>query len=161
MSAGAAYNPAKYAGTFLVGCNSTQTPGVGTCSVNGTTAPVDQLAGTSLWRVLLNGEYAHNLNSYLVGFVQSDLTFESEKFQSATPGPYNVVPDIWSLGGRVGIRSADGHWGVSLFGRNLLDQHVHLVIPDVLGGFDGGAGLSYWTTPPTGVAWGVTLDARF
>ncbi|GGL35504.1 TonB-dependent receptor [Caulobacter rhizosphaerae] len=161
FSAGAIYNDASYSDSFLVACAPSQVAGVGACSAAGTTKPVSQIAGVPKWRVLLNGEYAKEISSGLTGFVQSDLTYESKQFTQATPDPMIGQPEHWLLGGRVGVRSTDGHWGLSLFGRNLLDKHYDQLSYDVLSGFNGGAGRSFWITPAMGRTWGATLDARF
>jgi iron complex outermembrane receptor protein len=161
FSAGAIYNDAKYSDSFLVSCAPSQTAGVGACSAQGTTRPVSQIAGVPKWRVLLNGEYAKEIASGLTGFVQSDLTYESKQFTQATPDPMLGQPEHWLLGGRVGVRSTDGRWGLSLFGRNLLDKRYDNLSYDVMSGFNGGGGRSFWIAPAQGRTWGASLDARF
>lgn len=161
FSAGAIYNVAKYSDDFVVACAPTQTPGVGACSAAGTTRPVSQIAGTPKFRLLLNGEYAKEVATNLTGFVQADLTYETKQFTQATPDPVTDQPEHWLLGGRIGVRSTDGRWGLSVFGRNLLDKYYDQLSYDVLSGFDGGAGRSFWVTPTAGRTFGATLDARF
>jgi iron complex outermembrane recepter protein len=161
FSAGAIYNAAKYSDDFLVACAPTQTAGSGACSAAGITRPVGQIAGTPKFRLLLNGEYAKEVATNLTGFAQADLTYESKQFTQATPDPVTDQPEHWLLGGRVGVRSTDGRWGVSFFGRNLLDKRYDQLSYDVLSGFNGGAGASFWVTPTVGRTWGATLDARF
>jgi iron complex outermembrane receptor protein len=134
---------------------------VGTCNANHVTPAVSQLAGVPKWRFLLNGEYAREIRSDLTGFVQADFTYESETYGGPAPNPITDISDHQLLGGRVGVRASDGRWGLSLFGRNLLDKDYSLITQDVLSGFDGGAGQSYWVAPAKGRTWGVTLDARF
>lgn len=163
LNAGVIFNDAEYSSDFLVSCNSQQAPGMGNCSASGTTAPVGQLAYTPKWRVLLNGEYAVELSSNITGFIQSDLAFESPQYFSATPDPNLQTGSRWMLGGRVGVRSKDGRWGVGIFGRNLLDKTYPVVFADALTAFNGGGGRSYATAPS--IDWhrsfGLTLDASF
>lgn len=160
---GAIYNRAVYSPSFLVSCNTQQVRGVGTCSAQGTTQPVSQLANTPKFRILVNGEYATDLNPKLSGFIQSDLVFETHQFLSATPDPNLETGNHWLLGGRIGVRSKDGGWGVSIFGRNLLDKAYPLVFADAITAFNGGGGKSYGTTPS--IDWhrsfGATFDLRF
>lgn len=159
---GAIYNRAVYSPSFLVSCNTQQVRGVGTCSAQGTTQPVSQLANTPKLRILVNGEYATDLNPKLSGFIQSDLVFETHQFLSATPDPNLETGNHWLLGGRIGVRSKDGGWGVSIFGRNLLDKAYPLVFADAITAFNGGGGKSYATSPS--IDWhrsfGLTLDLR-
>ncbi|MFT3727897.1 MAG: TonB-dependent receptor [Terricaulis sp.] len=157
---GVLYNPANYASSFLVACNPTQTAGVGACSAAGTTSPVSQLAGAPKWRVVLNGEYTHDLSTGAIGFIQGDLTYQSAVFTGATPDPVSHLPESWLLGGRIGVRSQDGHFGISLFGRNLLDQDDPRISRDVLSGFDGGGPNALWVSPVRGRTFGVSLDVR-
>lgn len=157
---GVLYNPANYADSFLVACNPTQTPGVGSCGADGTTSPVGQLAGAPKWRVVLNGEYSRELASGATGFVQADLTYQSAVFTGPTPDPIGRIDESWLLGGRVGVRSEDGRFGISLWGRNLLDQNDPRVARDVLSGFDGGGVDALWVTPVRGRTFGISLDAR-
>lgn len=161
FSAGAIYNAAKYSDDFVVACAPTQTAGAGSCSAAGTTRPVSQIAGTPKFRLLLNGEYAKEMSANLTGFVQADLTYESKQFTQATPDPVTDQPEHWLLGGRIGVRSTDGRWGLSAFGRNLLDKRYDQLSYDVLSGFNGGAGRSFWVSPAVGRTFGATLDARF
>lgn len=162
LNAGVIYNDAEYAPTFLVACNSEQVKGVGTCSAAGTTRPVSQVANVPKWRLLVNGEYTRPVGA-LEGFVQSDLTYQSSTDFNPSPNPVTTSGAQWLLGGRVGVRSFDGRWGISVFGRNLLDNAYPYIVADPLGAFNGGAGRSYWTTPSMDWrrSFGVTLDARF
>lgn len=161
MNAGLMYTRASYSSNFLVSCSPAQTPGVGTCNAANVTPAVDQLAGVPKWRFLLNGEYTHDVAANLTGFVQADFTYESEQYAGPAANPITDIPDHQLLGGRIGVRRSDGRWGLSVFGRNLLDKNYPIVTQDVLSGFDGGAGKSYWISPARGRTWGVTLDGRF
>lgn len=163
VNGGIVYNRAKYASDFLVACNPEMVRGVGPCSALGTTRPVDQLANTPKWRVLLNGEYEHSLSSSLDAFIQSDLAFQTGYDFSPTPNPITRIGSQWMLGGRIGVRTADGRYGVSLFGRNLLDKAYPFIQPDSTSRFNGGGGASYIARPSFdwNRSWGVSLDARF
>lgn len=163
LNGGFIYNDAEYSPDFLVACNPEQVRGVGTCSALGTTKPVDQLANVPELRVLLGGEFATQLTDNITGFAQADFVYESDIDLSPTPNPITRIDDRYLLGGRIGIRSPDDKWGVSIFGRNLLDKQYPTMFADPLSQFNGGGGRSYWTFPS--IDWyrtyGVTIDARF
>lgn len=158
---GVLYNRGTYADSFLVACNQSQKPDVGTCSAAGLTSPVSQLAGVPKWRLLLNGEYAKEVTPGLTVFGQADVTYESRQFAGTTPDPMLDISDKTLLNARIGVRSPDRTWGASVFARNLLGTNFARLSGDPLGGFNGGAGQSYWITPARGATFGGTLDFRF
>lgn len=167
LGAGFLYNRATYSSDFRVGCTPGVAPGTGNCAPltdpdhPNTTSPVSQLAGTPKWRWLVNGQYETEITSGFNGFIQSDLTYESRKFASGTPLPsiLDIRPQ-WRLNGRIGLRTTDGRWGLAMYGRNLLNKDYSQLGLDVLGGFNGGGGRSYWLTPAKRVEYGVTVDVR-
>lgn len=163
LNAGVIYDDAQYASSFVVACNPEQVKGTGACSTLGTTQAVPQIAGAPKWKFLLNGEYDHNLSSSLVGYIQSDLSFTSKIYAAATPNPRTDIPAETLWGARLGVRSEDGRWGVSIFGRNLLDKRYVPLTGDPLSGFDGGGGGAYWALPSFDSyrTYGITLDTRF
>lgn len=163
LNAGVIYNDSKYAPSFVVACGTQQTAGVGSCSTAGTTAPTNRLAGTPLWRVVVSGEYARKFSDDFTGFLQSDIVHESSYDFSSTPDPITRRPSTERLGARIGIRNDRTGWGISVFGRNLLDQYRPAIQPDPLGGFNGGRGRSYYFLPTLDDVrtYGLTLDLKF
>ena len=161
LVAGLLYNRGKYASSFLVACNQSQTPGSGDCSAAGLTSPVSQLAGVPKWRLLLNGEYAKEVASGLALFVQADATYEGKRFAGTTPDPMLDISDDVLMNARIGVRDPDRSWSASVFVKNLLSTNYSRLSGDPLGGFNGGAGQSYWITPQRGAQFGGTLDFRF
>jgi iron complex outermembrane recepter protein len=161
LTGGVLYNRATYADSFLVACNPSQTPGVGDCSAAGLTSPVSQLATVPKWRFLLNGEYAKQVAAGVSLFTQADVTYESKQFSGTTPDPVLDVSGKTLLNGRIGIRDPDRRWSASIFGRNLLGTNYSRLLTDVLGGFNGGGGKSYWIAPARGATFGAAVDFRF
>lgn len=161
VTGGVLYNRATYAPTFLVACNSAQVKGQGGCSAAGLTTPVSQLAGVPKWRLLLNGEYAKEVAPGLTIFTQADVTYESKQFAGTTPDPMLDVSGKTMLNARIGVRSPDRRWAVSAFGTNLLNTNYTRLTTDVLSGFNGGGGKSYWVAPGRGAAYGATVDFSF
>lgn len=161
LVAGLLYNDAKYSSDFIVACNAASTPGVGGCSSTGTTSPVPRLAAAPEWRFLLNGEYAREVRSGVTAYLQSDVTYESSQFASATPDPVTNIDSHWIMNARVGIRSSDRKWGFSVYGQNLFKTDLSRLSGDFLSGFNGGAGRSYLIIPADTVTYGATIDFRF
>lgn len=163
LNVGVIYNDASYSSDFVVACNQRQTPGAGSCSAAGTTAPTAQLANTPKWRGLVNGEYARPIGRGWEGFVQADLTYQSAFDHSSTPDEFTRTRDSYLLGGRIGVRTEDGRYGLSLYGRNLLDNTYPYTVADAVSVFNGGARQSYYAAPS--IDWrrniGLSLDARF
>lgn len=163
VNLGAIYNESSYASGFLVPCAAQQIPGVGSCSAFGTTNAAGEVENTPKYRVLLNGVYTRAISDMLLAFVQSDLQVQAGYPMSPSPDPILMAPEQWNLDGRVGVRSANGRWGVSLWGRNLLGKTYPLYFPDPLSFFDGGGGRSYWVNPSTtwSRTFGVSLDYKY
>jgi len=61
---------------------------------------------------------------------------ESESVDSNAPG--TIVPERETVSANVSYTSADEKWGVSLYGKNLLDEHLKVVIADLPGVVGGG-----------------------
>lgn len=166
LSGGIIYDDAQYAPNFLVACNALQTPGVGACSVSDTTSPVSQVAGTPKWRAVFDGEYDHEVTADLTGFVQSDLVYQTGTYSSPTADPIAdpySQRDQWLLGGRLGIRTSDGRYSVSIWGRNLLNNSYYTLVADPLASFTGGGPGTYRVAPSPDLhrTYGVSLDAQF
>jgi iron complex outermembrane recepter protein len=158
---GVLYNRASYSKDFLVACSAAQTTGVGGCSALRLTPPVSQLAAVPKFRFLLNGEYAKEVTAGLTIFGQADLTYESSQFSGTTPDPVLDISSKTLLNARIGVRDPDRSWGISAFAKNLLGTNFSRLTFDVLTGFNGGAGQSYWIVPARGATYGATIDFRF
>lgn len=163
LNFGVIYNDTSYSPDFVVPCNSQQTPGVGSCSAEGTTTPTEHLANSPVWRVILGGEYARNLSADLTGFAQADFVYESAYDYGSTPDVNTRRGASHQLGARLGIRDEESGWGISVFARNLLNDYDPVIQGDPLGAFNGGGGRSYYMTPSTANfrTFGATVDLRF
>lgn len=170
MSAGAIYNDAEYSPDFLVACAPQQTTGVGDCSAARTTRAVGQLSRTPKFRLVFNGEYAREFSSSLTGFIQSDFQYQTKTFTSPNPDPILRLPSTFFLNGRVGVRSSDGAWSASIFGRNLLGKYYNIYQQDFLSlpgngrlGVTPGSQPGYLTVASTDqrTTYGVSIDFRF
>jgi len=161
------YDDAQYSPGYLVACSPLLVSGEGGCftSLGKTETESNRnLIFAPNWKITLSAEYDVPLRSGVVGFVQSDVVYTSKFNYAATPDPNLVAPDFTRLGARIGVRSEDRRWGVSIFGRNLLDQRIPtFVSPDPLSSSNGLAGRSYiqGLDLDSYRVVGVTLDGRF
>jgi len=167
INGGVLYDDAQYSPGYLVACSPLLVSGEGGCftSLGKTETESNRnLIFAPNWKITLSAEYDVPLRSGVVGFVQSDVVYTSKFNYAATPDPNLVAPDFTRLGARIGVRSEDRRWGVSIFGRNLLDQRIPtFVSPDPLSSSNGLAGRSYiqGLDLDSYRVVGVTLDGRF
>jgi iron complex outermembrane receptor protein len=170
MNAGLLYNDAEYSRNFVVACAPQQTRGAGTCSAAGTTPAVSQVANSPKLRLLLNGEYAAEVSDTMTGYIQSDLQYQTKTFTSPNPDPNLRLPATLFLNGRVGLRTSDGRWSLSVFGRNLLNKRYYLYQQDFLALAGGGrlgvtpGSLPTYLTAPTNnqrTTIGLSVDFRY
>jgi iron complex outermembrane receptor protein len=167
LNGGVLYDDAEYSPGYLVACSPLYVAGEGGCfSADGKTETdsVRNLIFAPAWKVVASVEYDRPLASGLIGFVQSDLVYTSRFNYSATPDPNLVAPDFTRLGARLGVRSDSGRWGVSIFGRNLLDQRIPTYVGgDPLSASNGLASRSYvqGLDLDSYRVVGVSLDGRF
>jgi iron complex outermembrane receptor protein len=122
LSGGVLYNDASY-GQFIVPCNLPYTDG---CTLLNGLPVIDvqgrQLARAPQWKLVFSGEYTFALSGGLDGFVGGTANYRSEAPNSAQPDP-NLDVDAYTLvDARLGVRSANDRWTVSLFAKNLLDE---------------------------------------
>jgi len=89
----------------------------------------EQLVGVPEWKFVLSGDYTHSLTDTLLGYLAINGTYRTT-YQNSLPMANEMaeVPGFWDLGGQIGVRASDNTWGVSLWGRNLLDEHVPVAI---------------------------------
>lgn len=133
VSAAANYNYGKFSPGTWLNCGPAGAAGDPDCvHINGiATNPygVDvggyTFAGSPIWKFVEFAEYHRSLGfGGLDGFVQFDATYSDVIKYQVVHDAGSTASASWKLGARVGVRSEDGHWGVSVFGRNLLDQRI-------------------------------------
>ncbi len=134
-------------GTFgsgtILPCGPTEYAGDGHGCVNlgGGATGVDiggrRFAGSPEWKFVGSGGYHHGLGfGGVEGFAQADVTYTDAVSYSIVYDPGASTPVSWLLNARLGIRSGDGRWSVSIFSRNLLDQRIATAVWDTtIGGY--------------------------
>lgn len=123
---GVLYNKATY-GDFIVQCNAPYltgcafAPGTTTNVIN---AKGRQLAGAPKWKVTLGASYETDISQSLVGFIDSNIAFRSRIYSSATPDPNLVIQSYDLVDGRIGVRTNDDRYQLSIFAKNLFDKRA-------------------------------------
>ena len=173
LNAGVLYNDAKYGAGYRVACSQLQTVAqgciqvlnaAGTAVINSyDDAGGNRLVGAPEWKATGFAEYAHRLAGSLDGFAQVDVVYTSRITYDAAYSPLDVNAAAAIFGGRIGLRSANGRYGVSVFGRNLFDTYrstVRLATPTAQQQFDTQS-FSQISGPESRRVIGVSLDAKF
>lgn len=171
VNAGVILADAKYGPGFKVQCAQLQTAAQG-CETDPLNASIkyDDADGNRLpfspkWKANVGFEYARSLSESLDGFVALDGNYSSRINYSSANDPLASTGPHFLIGGRIGVRSSDQRFGISLWGRNLTDRRVPVfMLPNPIVGFGGRAdpqtyiqifgSESYRTL-------GLSLDARF
>lgn len=124
LNLGAVYTKASYGPGYTVKCGQLQTAAEG-CNVAALTtdAAGHQLVGSPKWKLTFSGEYATSVFGGYMGFLQADAVYRSTTHWNAAYDPSSDVAGATIVGGRLGLRTDDGNFGVSLFVRNLFDTY--------------------------------------
>ncbi len=116
-----------------------------------------QLKNVPKWKFVLSADYTHKLTDTLLAYLALDGTYKTEvQMYEPISTQQTIFPAFWDLGAQVGVRSADNTWGISLWGRNLLDENEpHFMVLET----DGEVSAIYGNQSFRQV--GITLDYRF
>lgn len=122
-----------------------------------------QLVGSSKWSVTASGEYNAAVSGSLNAFVQADMVYRSKQFFNATNDAILAVDGAAIFGGRIGVRTADQQFGVSVFTRNLFNTFrasTRFATPAAAQQLDP-LSFSQFAGPESLRVIGLSLDARF
>lgn len=167
LNIGAVYNDAKYGDGYIVACAQGQTAAQG-CQTLPSGAKVDnaggnRLVGAPMWKVTAFGEYVANISDRIDGFLQADMVYTSKVNFDAAYSPQNVNAPAAIFGGRIGLRTDDQRYGVSVFARNLFDVFrptVRFATPTASQQLDP-LSFSQISGPESRRTIGVSFDAKF
>ena len=171
LNAGLTYDDAKYGAGYIVACGQGQTAAQGCNPVldasgnpagTATDAGGNRLVGSPLWKATLSGEYVTPLFGQQ-GFVQADVVHSSRVNDSAAYDPDTSIAGSTIFGGRLGMRTNDGKYGLSVFARNLFDTYravARFAAPTAAQEGDNKA-YAQMSGPESRRLIGVSLDARF
>lgn len=167
LNLGAVYNDAKYGDGYLVACAQGQTAAQG-CQTIAPGVTVDNAGGNRLigaprWKVTAFGEYTVGLSDSIDAFLQADMVYTSKINFDAAYSPQNTNRAAAIFGGRIGVRTDDERYGVSVFARNVFDTYraaVRFATPTARQQLDP-LSFSQISGPESRRTIGVSLDARF
>ena len=119
--------------------------------------------GAPKWKITASGEYEHPLTSSLDGFVQVDVVYHTKTFSNSANDPILAIDGSTIFGGRFGVRTQDGRYGLSIFARNLFNTFrpsYRFATPVAAQQLDPAA-FSQFSSPEAHRIVGVSLDAKY
>lgn len=124
LTASATYDHARYTDFKGASCYTGQTLAQG-CSAIG----IQDLSGHTLPDTpktsgSVTGRYEQPLSSLFTGYVQLNANYRSAVNFSSLGDPLTVQGGYTLVNANMGVNTADGRWGVSIYGNNLLDRHI-------------------------------------
>lgn len=171
VNGGASYTDAKYGAGYVVSCGQGQTAAEGCMTLRDSSGAVigtgddavgNRLIGSPRWKATFSAEYERPITSQLDGFVQVDAVYTSKVSWSAAYSPRLATPGATIVGGRLGVRTNDGRYGLAVFARNLFDVYrptVRIATPvarQLLA-----ESYAQFSGPESHRIVGVSLDAKF
>ncbi len=171
LHAGAAYTNAKYGAGYVVTCSQGETAAQGCMPITvggvvvgtGDDAGGNRLVGSPVWKGTFSAEYERPINDRFSGFVQMDAVYTGPVNWDQAYDPILRTPGATIVGGRLGLRTNDDKYSVSLFVRNLFDVYRPLVRFANPTSAEEGDPQSYVQGggPESRRIIGVSLDAKF
>jgi len=129
-----------------------------------------QLVGVPKTKFTLNADYSHSLGA-IDGFIGTDVVYKSETRLAYSADERFVYPAHWTVGARLGIRSADDRWSVEAFIRNIGQEREQATLfggpsflpPGAVPFIPNGQvnGISGWTTTASLRQVGLSAEVRF
>ena len=138
---------------------------------DGTNLGEKQVEFAPKWKLVLSGEYTHEILNGVDGFIGGDGDFKSEvRYYPSSNADYSFQAH-WIFGGRIGVRfGADHQYEVAVFGKNLANTHepvlmYPLAVGSGLDNFAGGPSSSpsnaHWLNESSYRTVGLSLGAKF
>lgn len=129
----------------------------------GQTVDASQFRPGGALKLTGSAEYTASLNDKLNGFIQADVVRTPRMYSNAAGDAVLSINGWLNLGGRIGIKSADNRFGVSVFARNLFDTFrsgARFVTPTAAQQLDP-ASFAQFAGAESGRVIGLSLDASF
>jgi iron complex outermembrane receptor protein len=93
------------------------------------TAPQDisgvALPGVSKFAYTLSGDFAQPVAADFEAYIHADFLHRSSFNTTATNSIYGIVPAYGVVNGRIGVRSSDGRYDLSLWAKNLTNKNYY------------------------------------
>lgn len=128
-----------------------------------TSTGVFALGGTQLpfsprYKFTFSGDYSHQINDALSGFVSLDAVWKSRVAYQSTTLLTDTYKPHWTVGGRLGVKTADDRYSLSVFARNLFNVPEPVLLYTAFP-TSGTIGAMY--APNSTRQVGLSLDAKF
>lgn len=170
LNAGIIYNEAEFPNGWTgYNPNDLRDPVPGTL-IGQTDLSGLQIVGVPKTKFTLTADYSRPLGA-IEGFIGADTVYKDDVRLAYTADDRFVYPSHWTIGAHIGVRSADDHWRVELFGRNLGNEPEPATLfggpafvpPGVVPFIPNGAvdGVSGWTVPTTLRQVGLSAEFRW
>lgn len=124
VKAGVTYTDTAYGAGYTVGgCPAGSSPRCQSTSSGATfyDAAGEPFTYVSKWKGLLSGEYSTPVTETFDGYAEADVSYAS-RWRTTVFDPKTTRSDQTLLGARIGMRTRNDRFGISVYGRNLLDQ---------------------------------------
>jgi iron complex outermembrane recepter protein len=124
VKAGVTYTDTAYGEGYTVGgCPAGSSPRCQSTSSGATfyDAEGEPFTFVSKWKGLLSGAYSTAVTETFDGYAEADVSYGS-RWRTTVFDPKTTRSDQTLLGARIGMRTRNDRFGISLYGRNLLDQ---------------------------------------
>ena len=86
-----------------------------------------QIVGVPRSKFTISGDYTIPFG-VVTGFVGSDVVYKSAIRLGYSADPSFTFPSSWNVGLRGGVRSTDGHWGLTAFARDVNNSHEPITL---------------------------------
>ena len=125
---------------------------------DGTSLAGEQLSFAPKYKVTLSADYTHPLSSGFELVGTFDSVYKSDLDLDNANDPNLHYPAHWILNGSIGIQSTEAAWRLSMFARNLTNEHEPAVI---FPNFPNTGSYAAYYTPQSFRSVGVSLDYQF
>jgi len=132
----------------------------GYLGTDGTNIGGTQLAYAPEYKFTLSGEYTQKLTENVNGFFALDTVWKSRLRYEANSFTESTFRPHWTVGGRVGVRTADDRFTVAVFARNLFNVHEPALMQTSFP-YSNGANVGAIYGPQSFRSVGLSLDGKF
>jgi len=85
------------------------------------------LAGVPKWTYTLGGDFEQPVGGVAL-YIHADWSHRSKFYTSVSNSAYSLVEPYGIANGRIGIRTEDGRWDLSVWTRNLFDKDYFVTL---------------------------------
>ncbi len=132
----------------------------GFIGTDGTDIGNTQLAYAPKYKFTVSGEYAHDLGENLKGFLAADAVWKSRIRYEANSLVDTTFRPHWTVGGRIGVCTADERFTLAVFARNLFNVNEPSLYQSSFP-YSGAANVGAIYGPQSFRTVGLSLDGKF